>query len=244
MKTKIILLGFTGLLALLFTSCEQLGESVVPSGNVSTQSRVVADFDGINVSDAFNVNVIIGEQSEMVRIESNDNLHTYIKAEVIGSTLHIGLNKNLNIRRGSATFNAYISADKLQDIEASGASNITLQNLLSSGNCYIELAGASRLEGNIEISQLIADISGASNLELSGTIRTMEFDASNASVLTDYDLRIGTFDADLSGASNAYVTVSNELMISASGASNVYYKGEGIVRRRKLSGASNIQHTN
>lgn len=240
MKTKITL-GLIAALCILLSSCEQFGNSVVPSGSITEQAKNISDFDGISASHAFNVYITFTEATESIRIEANENLHEYIEVKKNGGILSIGLKDNINIRRGSATLNAYISAISLTDFDASGASNIYLQNSLIENNVYVDLSGASNLSGYVEVRQLTADISGASNLELTGIAKDVEFDASGASNLNDYGLSITNFDADLSGASNAYVTVNNELFIEASGASNVSYKGNGIVKRQDLSGASNIR---
>lgn len=240
MKTKITL-GLIAAACIFLSSCEQFGNSVVPSGSITEQVKNESNFDGISVSHAFNVYITFTEATESIRIEANENLHEYIEVKKSGSTLSIGLKDNINIRRGSATLNAYISAKNMSDFKASGASNIYMQNSLIENDVFIDLSGASNFSGYIEVSHLKANISGASDLKLTGIAKEVEFDASGASNLNDYGLTITNFEASLSGASSAHITVNNELFIEASGASDVHYKGTGIVKRQNLSGASNIR---
>ncbi|MBN1116553.1 MAG: DUF2807 domain-containing protein [Bacteroidales bacterium] len=239
MKTKFLLLA-TIALSLIFTSCEDFGNYVSPSDEVSTENRTVTGFRGIDVSHAFNVYVSFSDAVESVEIEANSNLQQYIEVETKDDMLVIKLKDRINIR-GNATLNAYISSDYLTDYMASGASNIHLEDVLYANSTSIELSGASNFYGHIEADKLISDISGASNIDLTGNLDYLRLNASGASTIKDFDLSVNKFEADLSGASNAKLMVNDELDIEASGASNVYYKGQGVIVFQDLSGASNIK---
>lgn len=228
----------------LLSSCEKIGNSVVPSGNVTEKSHSTADFYGLDISDAFNAYITFSEGDNSITIEANENLHEYIEVKNEGDRLIVGLRNNINIRRGNATLKVYITCEQLSSFEASGASNIYLSDLLRVPKAYIELSGASKLKGTVNVSELKADISGASEIELNGTLAEFEFDASGASNLKNYHLSTDYFAASLSGASNAQITVNYELDVEASGASNVYYKGNGIIKAQELSGASAIKKVN
>jgi hypothetical protein len=56
-----------------------------------------------------------------------------------------------------------------------------------------------------------------------------------------FELSTETFKVHASGSSDVSVTVMKELYVSASGASDVRYKGTGTVREVKTSGASSVQ---
>ena len=55
-----------------------------------------------------------------------------------------------------------------------------------------------------------------------------------------FDLATNYCDAEVSGATSVNITVNKELYANASGASDVRFKGEGLIRDIKTSGASNV----
>ena len=85
------------------------------------------------------------------------------------------------------------------------------------------------------------EMSGASRANLSGTATTSDATLSGASRLTANELSIGDLTIDLSGASNAEVTVMGSLSAAASGASTIRYAGSPTVARSEGSDASTIE---
>jgi hypothetical protein len=85
------------------------------------------------------------------------------------------------------------------------------------------------------------EMSGASRANLSGTATTSDATLSGASRLTANELSIGDLTIDLSGASNAEVTVMGSLSAAASGASTLRYAGSPTVARSDGSDDSMIE---
>ncbi len=237
MKTKTILaLAFT--LSVLFYSCE-INERVIPSRDITTEVKYITDYDAIDVSHAFTVYVNFSNSEESIEIEANENLHPYISIRKISGTLIIELEDNVSIR-GNATMNVFITTNKVTDYTASGASSFILEDKLSANNVSIHLSGASYFTGDLEVTHANATLSGASHVDLEGNAGSFDVNASGASSIRDYDFIIGYLDIDLSGASDAHLTVNNELSVDVSGASNLYYRGTGVVTHLNVSGASQV----
>ena len=106
---------------------------------------------------------------------------------------------------------------------------------------HVYLSGASTFLGEVNCNKLYADLSGASNFDASGNANDFDLEVSGASVVRDYGLSIEKLSAELSGASNAFLTIEDEIDVEASGASNLHYKGNATVVRKDLSGASSIK---
>jgi hypothetical protein len=240
MKTKILLILIAGTLV-FFTSCE-FDERIIPSGDVTTEVKHFSDYDAIDVSNAFNVYVNFSDDEEIIEIEAEENLHPYIVVRKVSGTLIIGLQDHINIR-GNATLNVYITTKKVVDYTASGASSFIVEDKLSAGSVSIYLSGASNFLGDLEVTHANAKLSGASNVEIEGNAESFDVSASGASNIRDYDFIIENLDIELSGASNAFLTVNNELSIDISGASNLYYRGTGVITDLNVSGASQVIKT-
>ena len=237
MKTIILFLLVAGL-GMVMSSCE-IPNRVIPSGHVTTQEEHFSGYDAIDVSNAFTVYVNFSDTEESIEIEADDNLQPYIEVRKISGTLIIGLRNNINVR-GNATMRAYITTRQVIDYTASGASGFFIEDPLTANTVSIHLSGASFFEGKLEVNHLSASLSGASNVELEGSADSFNISASGTSNIGDYDFVVDDLDVDLSGASNVWLTVNNELSVRASGASNVYYRGTGVVVSQNLSGASHI----
>ncbi|HSH19449.1 MAG TPA: DUF2807 domain-containing protein, partial [Draconibacterium sp.] len=61
-----------------------------------------------------------------------------------------------------------------------------------------------------------------------------------ASEMTGFDFACNNLKANLSGGSNISLTINQKLDVTASGASNVYYKGSGVIEKQNLKDASKI----
>jgi hypothetical protein len=77
-------------------------------------------------------------------------------------------------------------------------------------------------------------------MTLGGSTVDLRLDASGACKFRGFDLTTDYCNAKASGASDIRITVNKELSVNASGASDIDYKGTGLIRDVRTSGASKI----
>src|SRR5438067_11223544 len=97
---------------------------------------------------------------------------------------------------------------RLESVDASGASQVHLENEVQADTLALSLSGASQADGRIRTQSGRFDIAGASGARLSGSVGSLRLTLGGASALEARDLRVVTLDADLSGASRADLTVT------------------------------------
>jgi hypothetical protein len=102
----------------------------------------------------------------------------------------------------------------------------------------VEISGGSDFDGKVETDDLDIQASGGSDVDISGKAEKLTIDASGGSDFKGYELASDICNVEASGGSDVHVTVNKELSASASGGSDVYYKGTGLIRELKTSGAS------
>ena len=236
-KLFIVLILSIGLL----TSCDH--DTIRASDEVTTLDYSIPDYSKIKVSNAFNVYVTFSETEESVRIEANENLHNKIIVKRDGNALIIRLKKLTNVR-GNATLNAFITTNNIAEFDMGGASSLTLENPWNVQNGIIELSGASDFTGEVLADRLELDLGGASTTNIFGNVGSMYADLSGSSDIRDFDLSVERLNIEMSGASEAYLSVSQLIDIEASGASELNYKGAAEIGRKELSGASEIKNKN
>ncbi len=71
----------------------------------------------------------------------------------------------------------------------------------------------------------------------------LNVEASGASDFKGFDLVTDYCDVRASGASGIRITVNKELSAHASGASDIKYKGDGLIRDLKTGGASSVSRS-
>jgi hypothetical protein len=187
------------------------------SGSMKSETRDVSGFSAVDVSGAFEVE-IVAQKEFSVEVEADDNLLELIRTEVDGDTLKIKSEKSI---KSGNPLKIRITAPNIASLDLSGASKVNLTNLSN--------------------ESLSLDSSGASKIKIEGTTKTFDVEMSGASKLEAENLKAENVSVDSSGASSAYVYVTGELKCDLSGATNVTYSGSPKNVQKKTSGASSVK---
>lgn len=213
MKRTVLLLA--ALLIIGLTGCQGVG--VKGSGNVVEEIRSVPEFERLEVSGAYNLDIIAGEEPGL-EISAEDNLIKYITTEVVGNKLSIYNERNITPRK---KIKIIVKTPALESISSSGASNIYAESI-SSLSFRLELSGAGNIELNGAVDELNVNISGAGNLEAK-------------------DLKTNYAKINISGASNADVYVTEKLEAAVSGVGGVSYYGDPEQVQTDISGIGSVR---
>lgn len=202
----------------------------------------VTDFHGIVVSSAFDVYLSQGNEDGLAVSASEQRYRERIKTEVKNGILYIGYDeKGFHFNSGRMKLKAYISFKNLSQVKANGACNLYVIGDMKANELEISLSGASDLKGmNLKLNKLSVSLSGASDMKISGSVPQLIVQAGGASDFKAYDLITDYCDVGVSGASSVQITVNKELSVKATGASDVRYKGDGVIRDLKASGSSSV----
>ncbi|MFS4468356.1 head GIN domain-containing protein [Maribacter sp. 2210JD10-5] len=228
---------FAILALVLLGSCST--ETIRVSGEVTSVTYNFSDYDVLNVSDDFNVFVRFSPTEEEIRVEANADLQEKIIVRKEGNVLTIKFDRNLNVR-GNATQNVYITTASITQFKGFGDVEIDLENILIAENIKIELFGDSNFEGEIATKNLTLSLRGDSDMNIFGNADDVVANLQGDSTFRDYDLSTLDLDIDLSGDSDAYLSVSESIKIRASGDSRLYYKGNPEIVRQRLTGDSKL----
>lgn len=227
------------LLGLLFSATIFSQQVNDPNAEV----REAKYYHGIAVSSAFDV-YLSQSNAEAVAVSATSKTdRDMIKVEVKDGILHIGLDKGWKWNSGNKKLKAYISFKQIDKLTVSGACDVFISGTLKADDLSINLSGASDLKGKLDVKKLTVDMSGASDILVSGMATQLNVEASGASDFKGFDLVTDYCDVRASGASGIRITVNKELSAHASGASDIKYKGEGLIRDLKTGGASSVSRT-
>ena len=206
----------------------------------NAQARNAKGFHAIRVSHG--IDLYLSQGDEAVAVSASDvDTRNRIITEVENGVLKIYMeNKGMHWDWGNKKMKAYVSFKMLDDLEASGGSDVFTESTIKQDKLSIHLSGGSDLKAKVEINDLSLHQSGGSDVSISGTVSNLKIDASGGSDFNGYDLASDICDIEASGGSDMHVTVNKELKANASGGSDIYYKGSGVIKEMRSSGSSSI----
>jgi hypothetical protein len=210
---KITILFFACMV--LVAGCRWVG--IRGNGNIKTDERTISAFADIDAGGAFQIEWQNGAPA--LRITTDENLLPYIENNVSGDTLRLRTREQIWPTQGVKVL---ISSPTRNGARISGAVKLTA-NQLSGPKFVFEATGASEVKLDGSVDQLLADMTGASEL--------------NASSLQTRIAEIST-----TGAADAEIAVSETLKVAITGAGKVTYSGNPKTIEKHGTGAGSIKH--
>lgn len=212
---------------------------IVIDSNASVRT-LTGQFDAIKVSGGIDLYLSQSDNAAIAVSASDEKFKEGIKTVIEDGTLKIFYKGEVSWFKKSRKLRAYVSFKNINKLIASGACDVVVADSLNVSTLVIEMSGASRFTGKLKADVLKLDLSGASDAKISGTAGTLVVEGSGASDVKGYDLVTNICKVNVSGASDVYITVNNELSAKATGASSVKFAGPGLIRDIHTSGASSI----
>jgi hypothetical protein len=217
------------------SACGQL--VIEGSGRPETTAIEVADFDRVEVSEAFHAEIAVQPGPPSVEITIDDNLVERLDVGVDGEVLRIGLRRG-HYGTGVAP-TAVVTAPSLVELGLSGASTAVVAGI-GGEELAVQASGASRATLEIDVDHLDLDLSGASEAEATGTSETVQLGASGASRADLDGLSAATAEIELSGASMVDLGAVTSIDGTLSGASRLTAP-RSAARSISTSGASTVE---
>jgi hypothetical protein len=209
---KKIIFVFLAACIVLASGCRWVG--VRGNGDIKTDDRTISAFTEIDVGGAFEIEWQNG--SPALRITTDENLLSYVESDVSGDTLHVRTQEHIWPTHG---IKVVISSPTRTGARIRGAVKLTAKQL-TGPKFALEASGASHvsLDGNID--DLLADMTGASELDASG-------------------LHTKTAEISTTGAGDAEVAVAQTLKVAITGAGKVSYSGNPTIEKH-ITGAGSV----
>jgi hypothetical protein len=212
---KKITIVFLAACVVLAAGCRWVG--IRGNRHIKTDQRTISPFANIDASGAFQIEWKSGAPA--LSITTDENLLPYIDNQISGETLHLQTREQIWPTHG---IKVVISSPTRTGAKISGAVKLTA-NQLSGPRFALESTGAGevKLEGNT--NELLADMTGASDLNAKG-------------------LQTKVAEISTTGAADAEIAVSETLKVAITGAGKVSYSGSPKTIEKHISGAGSIRH--
>jgi len=209
----------------------------------NAQPRTVSgSFSGIAVSGAIDLYLSQSNEETVVVSAADAKYRDKIVTEIKNGTLEIYYSdKGFQWSAGDKKLKAYVSFKTISKLTASGSSDIFANGVIKTTSLQLGLSGSSDFKGAVDVDDLSLNQSGSSDSKISGRAATLKIDVSGASDVSGYDLITDYCNINASGASDIQLTVNKEISATASGSSDIYYKGPGVMKEIRNSGSSTVK---
>lgn len=209
--------------------------------NKAKRVFILGNFNTVSVSSGIDLYLEPANKNEATLITEKKTLND-VEVSLKGERLVIKL-KPAFMRINSSDIKVYLSYKQIRGIEASGGSDVYMNNgaTLKANALSLDASGGSDLKLKIETDKLDCSLSGGSDADLYGLATYANYDISGGSDVKAKDLSCKTCKIDASGGSDAVVNVSEDINADASGASDIYFYGNPKRRSISASGASSIK---
>jgi hypothetical protein len=193
------------------------GVGVRGNGNIKIDERKISAFTNIDASGAFLINW--QNEAPTLRIKTDENLLPYIESQISGNTLHLRTREQI---RPTHEINVSVASPGRKAAKIRAAVKLAVSQL-TGRKFALEGTGASRISLDGNIDQLLADLTGASDLKAA-------------------NLQTKTAEISIQGAGDAEVAVAEALKVAIAGSGKVTYSGNPPTIEKHISGAGSIRH--
>ena len=121
------------------------------------------------------------------------------------------------------------------DFELRASSDSTADLYVDAPETYMNLSSGAKVTGEIDTQNATFKLTSDSNIDVIGNSNNLKASLSSDSKLSDYGLHVEDLEISLSSDSDAYLTVSNTIDVTASSDARLFYKGNAEIVRQVLS---------
>ncbi len=259
MKTTNILISVLIILAAMVTySCEEMGFGCIRgNGDLTTENRVVSDFNGVELNGSFTVYVDSSTETSIL-VEADENLLDEIRTQVRGNNLIVETYRDrcLNSKND---ITIYITTPEIEDIVLNGSGRIycdyfetpELQvELNGSGSIFIdyvytndaelELNGSGSIRGTVDTYAADIQVDGSGIIRLEGSAHHADMDITGSGSILAREFFTDNTNVEITGSGNAEVYAADLLEARITGSGIIYYYGNPANVIKHISGSGNV----
>jgi RNA polymerase sigma factor (sigma-70 family) len=196
------------------------GESVATpklSGKITTESRKVENFKGVNTAGPIDAKIQVGAPTASVQITADDQLQKYIDGVVEDSILKIRPRCNLQ----GSKINVTVDVPELERVALAGSGDIDIKDL-TGANFEARLSGSGNVKARGSVDQLSVHLAGSGEVEMEQVVAK-------------------DVAAKIAGSGRVEVNASHSLDANVTGSGSVKYSGSVTDVKKKVTGSGRVE---
>lgn len=231
---KLLLLLITTIIGLIMSLTTLKGRTI--DNIIETKTVPVSHFENIDSDMIFNVEVVKSKEEKVV---ITSNYMQFVNISVKNNTLHIGYKRNQSMENVDTRI--VIFAKDVKSVSASTASVVKIKNVFNiqkfsteSGgkifgdsnakNISISTQSGGSVFGTVNTDHLVLNAQSGSSINIQGKIGMATISSEEASKITATKTNISVATVNAESASSVTLSVSKQLIASASSMATIRYK--------------------
>ena len=220
MKNLFVILVFA---LLLSQGCKEDDLCLIGSGTVTEYQLQVDEFENVSLIGPVNLRIKQASNFE-VSVDAEAEIFSELSYEVKNGTLEIGFKENVTCFETDYGVWVNVTIPEIITVTSSGVSDIVS-------------------DGDLDLANLNMDISGTSNIELSGFVNEQTIISSGLVAVKTFELQTNSTTINVSGSGDFEISSANTLDLDVSGIATVSYKGNPTINQ-EVSGSLNLINAN
>ena len=220
MKNLFVILVFA---LLLSQGCKEDDLCLIGSGTVTEYQLQVDEFEDVSLIGPVNLRIKQASNFE-VSVDAEAEIFSELSYEVKNGTLEIGFKENVTCFETDYGVWVNVTIPEIITVTSSGVSDIVS-------------------DGDLDLANLNMDISGTSNIELSGFVNEQTIISSGLVAVKNFELQTNSTAINVSGSGDFEISTVNTLDLDVSGIATVSYKGNPTINQ-EVSGSLNLINAN
>ncbi|PQJ73191.1 head GIN domain-containing protein [Polaribacter butkevichii] len=212
------------------------------NGNVVTETRTTADYEGVSVGGSFDVILVKGKEGK-ITIKGEENIIPYLETEISKGVLKIQYKKNTNIN-STKKVTITVPYQHIESVALGGSGNVSATSLIKADNFKVNLGGSGNIDLKVTADAIKASIGGSGNINLEGNANDLTCSIAGSGSVSAYGLETEEVYANVAGSGSIKVTVKSKIRAKLVGSGNVYYKGNPKHVDAKTVGSGDIVDKN
>ena len=196
--------------------------SIMGSGNLTTEARTVAAFHSVDLSTVGTLNVSQGIAQE-VSVTVDDNIQQHISTSVTGGVLDIFVPAGVQLSNFDLTVD--VTMIDIKKLAMSGVGSLSSAMQIQIDTLDVELSGVGSATLDLSVADLHTTIGGVGSVSLTGSVTSHEFTVAGDGDLVAFGLATDTTLVAIGGVGTAELVANDLLDVIVSGQGTVSYKG-------------------
>lgn len=212
----------------------------------TTRNIPVNNFDKVSVSSGIDL-ILTQGATESAKVVGDKELVDKLVIETDGGKLNIRFRENngwSGMFRNNSSIKVYLNIKRLNELSASGGSDINAQNTIKTDRLTLATSGGSDVELSVICKDISIKASGGSDLDLKGSATNMNLDISGGSDVDAGAFKVEYAKVHASGGSDAEIHVNKALEANASGGSDVRFGGNASYKETSSSKSGSVKRIN
>ena len=226
----------TSLLMVFAITAMSCFAQVSGNGKITKEERKVSGFKAISVGNAIHLQIRQGSE-EKVTVETDENILPYLKTEVTGGELHIGIKGNVN---NASVLNVYVTVKALQELETGSAAQVKSEGNIETDDFKISSGSGSAVQMDLKCTNLKAYVSSGSAVVLEGSANAISAESSSGSSLVASDFKSEKGNVEASSGAVAVIYAAKELKARVSSGANITILGNPSIRDTDSSSGGSV----